>query len=81
MRLAVQQDVGAEDVGIRSEAPLPEAVTDEGDLVPTLDLFLLGEAAAQRRLHTENAEPVPAQTPALRSLGPVPLGQVEGRTA
>ena len=79
--LAVQEDVGTEDVRIRSEAPLPQAVTDEGDLVPTLDLLLLHEASAQCRLHTQDSEPVPAQPPALRSLGSVTLGQVEGSAA
>jgi hypothetical protein len=58
VRLAVEQEVAADDAGVLAEAPLPEAVADDGDTAAAGRVLRGREAAARGGADAEEREEV-----------------------
>ena len=69
LRLGIQRDDSADDVGVAAEMSLPEFVAQEHDVVFAESILLRQEVAAQDRLHSEESEDVGRHTPARDRLG------------
>ena len=54
VRLAIDQDLAADDGGVGLVAAAPERIGEDHHLVVPGLIFLLGEAAPERRLYTED---------------------------